>query len=124
MNNNIAEIKNVDVRKLKNECPLDKWYIDILNKPICDLNILDLSRMIRHEVYPDIAIPLAWDILQKNPFEGEMYDGQLLEILTKYIEDHFDDKYYNKYLEFRNQLYSVLCKYEGNLQEDKVEFKK
>lgn len=62
--------------------PLQKWYNELLDKRICDLDIFDVLRMIRQNEFTDIAISRAIDILKKNPFAGDMYDGELLEKLS------------------------------------------
>ena len=38
--------------------------------------------------YVDIALPIAWNIICESPFAGEMWNGQLLELLLSYLDGH------------------------------------
>lgn len=93
----IYMIKNIDIKKLGLNSPLDKWFISLVNKQIEELSVLDISRMLRQEIFPDIAMPVTFERLMENPFEGEMYDGQLLELyircLSKYPVYEEREKY-------------------------------
>lgn len=93
----IYMIKNIDIKKLGLNSPLDKWFISLVNKKIEELSVLDISRMLRQEIFPDIAMPVTFERLMENPFEGEMYDGQLLELyircLSKYPVYEEREKY-------------------------------
>lgn len=44
-----------------------------------ELEVSDITRMIRQEEFMDMAILKAIEYLKENPFIGEMYDGELLE---------------------------------------------
>lgn len=97
MEKKIYMIKNIDIKKLGLNSPLDKWFISLVNKQIEELSVLDISRMLRQEIFPDIAMPVTFERLMENPFEGEMYDGQLLELyircLSKYPVYEEREKY-------------------------------
>lgn len=84
----IAELKNIDITSLNNYYGLEKWYINMIGKKISELNLRDISTMIRQDLYVDISLPIAWRILCKSPFEGEMWEGQLLELLVRYFAEH------------------------------------
>ena len=81
----IADIKHINVTTLKTECSLDKWFSKMVNKTTDKLDILDISRMIRQDIYVDIALPIALKMIQDDPFNGEMYNGQLLELVERYL---------------------------------------
>lgn len=88
MESAIYELKGIDLKKLKQDSPLDRWFYEMVQKNVNMLTITDVSHMLRQEVYLDIAIPLAWKYLLNNPLCGEMYDGQMLELLTRvFIND-------------------------------------
>jgi hypothetical protein len=65
-----------------------------------ELDILDISRMLRQDVFPDIAIPIVWKILKENPFEGEIYEGQLLVLLIRNLSNNPKKKNKEEYNEF------------------------
>lgn len=56
--------------------------------------LFDVLRMMRQKVFINLAIKKAVEILQKNVFAGELYDGQLLETLSK-----LDVEFFELYLE-------------------------
>lgn len=87
----IYEIKNVDINKLKREMPLDQWFYELVQKKVTELTILDVSRMLRQNVFLDIAIPAAWNLLSEDPLCGEMYEGQLVELLTQTLVSNSEE---------------------------------
>ncbi|MCM1180984.1 MAG: contact-dependent growth inhibition system immunity protein [Clostridium sp.] len=84
----IYRIKNIDTAQLESQSPLGQWFADLVNKQIEELSLLDISRMLRQEVLLDIAMPLTLERLLKNPFEGEMYEGQLLELYIRCLRKY------------------------------------
>ncbi|MDD3393473.1 MAG: contact-dependent growth inhibition system immunity protein [Anaerotignum sp.] len=63
--------------------PLQKWYNQLIDKKVSEIEISDVLRMIRQNEFIDIAIPKAVEFLKINPFVGEMYEGELLEKVSK-----------------------------------------
>lgn len=61
--------------------PLQKWYNRLLNKTITEIDVCDVSRMIRQKEFMDIAIAKATNLLKDNLFSGELYEGEILEKL-------------------------------------------
>lgn len=84
----LAQIKKIDPESLGTHYGLEVWHRSVLNKKISELNLRDISTMLRQDLYADIAMPIAWNILHRSPFEGEMWDGQLLEIVVEYFTKH------------------------------------
>lgn len=74
--------------------PLQKWYNQLIDKKVSEIEVSDVLRMIRQNEFIDIAIPKAVKFLLENPFAGEMYEGELLEkmsnlersVLKQYIQ--------------------------------------
>lgn len=66
---------------------LEIWYNKLLEKTYSELTIADVMRMIRQEIFIEIALKKAVDLLKDNPLAGEMYEGELLEkLLNEKIE--------------------------------------
>lgn len=91
-NEKISKIINVRSEEIDIKCELDKWYVELLNKRIEEITIKDISRMLRQDILIELAINKSLEFLEENPLAGEMYDGQLLELLysldlSKYKED-------------------------------------
>lgn len=77
------------------EYPLQKWYNQLLDKTISEINVSDVLRMIRQKEFLEIAVPRAIFFLNNNPFEGEMYEGELLEKVSNLeilqVKHYIDD---------------------------------
>ncbi|WP_430481813.1 contact-dependent growth inhibition system immunity protein [Rossellomorea marisflavi] len=75
-----------DIYQLAQEQPqadyaLDEWYNTLLNKDRTELDITDLCRMIQQNIFIEVAIDKAVEVLKHNPLAGDVYDGQLVEAL-------------------------------------------
>lgn len=101
--------------------PLQKWYNKLLNKRISELEVSDILRMIRQNEFIDIAISKAVDFLKKDPFIGDMYEGELLEKLSSVDIE--------KLTEYTNEIKDILANaiirnrnYEWLSDEERAEF--
>lgn len=120
----IYKIKNININQLKNDSPLDQWFTKMIMKEENELNILDISRMLRQDLFPDITIPLVWKILNENPFEGEMYEGQLLELLIRYLIKNPKKKNKEDYNVFKNRIASKKFEHFKDDLESKEDYEK
>ena len=59
--------------------PLQKWYNELIDKSINEINIADVLRMLRQKVFTKLAMLKAIEFLRKNIFVGELYDGELYD---------------------------------------------
>ena len=100
------------------------WYNKVIDKSVEDLDICDVTRMIRQNILLDVAINRAIELFLANPFNGEMQEGDLLKLLV----DH-------KTIVLKNnkvwQLLTIINKVENRIEEydwinnsDKIQFKK
>ncbi|MFT8349085.1 contact-dependent growth inhibition system immunity protein [Clostridium saccharoperbutylacetonicum] len=106
-NETISKILNVKSEEIDIKCELDKWYVMLLNKTIEEINISDISRMLRQDILIEVAVNKSIEILNINLLAGEMYDGQLLELL--YSVD------LNKYKEDVNKIRDIVIKIKNNI---------
>lgn len=67
--------------------PLQKWYNQLIDKTISQIDVSDVLRMFRQKEFIDIAIIKAVEYLKEDPFIGDMYDGELLEKLSSINRD-------------------------------------
>lgn len=83
-NKTIKELYKCNYIKSNEELyPLQKWYNQLIDKKFSEINVFDVLRMIRQNEFVDLAIAKAVSLLKSNPFIGDMYDGELLEKLSK-----------------------------------------
>lgn len=92
----IKEIYNcISIISGKELYPLQKWYNQLIEKTIDEINVADVLRMIRQKEFMNLAISKAIFFLQEDVFVGESYEGEMLEkvseiessILKSYADD-------------------------------------
>lgn len=93
MNQTIKEIYSLN-QKEQNAGPeyaLDNWYNELINKTEDEIDLEDVCRMLSQNVFIDLGIKKAMEILSDDPVAGEFYDGQLLELLSAIDIDKIKD---------------------------------
>lgn len=58
-------------------------------KKLSQLSDGDLARFIRQGMYLEFILHECINRLYKNPYSGEKYDGEILDVLSKKVEDSF-----------------------------------
>ena len=120
MNETIYQIKGIKLQELKWMSPLELWFNEMVRKRVEDLTLGDISRMLRQEIYLDIAVPCAYGRLRDNPFCGEMYDGQLLELLLRVLQNHPQERDIGFCRGFFMKAREELERYEWGSDDDKA----
>ncbi len=120
--NKIKDIYNCNYIKAGKETyPLQKWYNQLIDKKVCEVNLKDTLKMIRQNEFIDLAILKAIYYLKENPFIGEIYEGELIESLLKVN--------INKIKPYSTELKGILSNalelnknYEWLIEEERLEF--
>lgn len=112
---------NLDDVSKEDRCPMHEWYNNLIKKTYDQLDLFDVTRMIIQKTYLELAVTKAVSFVKENPFCGQRYEGELLELLYK-----LDIGYLEKYKEIlkevlddalkQNEVYDWLC------EEERVEF--
>lgn len=118
----IYMLKNLKLEDVKTDSPLDKWFYEMIQKDVEQLTVTDVSRMLRQEVYFDIAIPCAWKYVLENPICGEMYAGQMLELLRVGLIKNPNMKEIRLYDKFKVSERNIYDKYEWDNEFEKGEY--
>lgn len=83
------------IREDENSSSLVKWYNNVIEKTYSELNVGDVLRMLRQNLFVDMAVKKSLVMLNNDIFIGEYYDGELLEHILKtdknYLKDNIDD---------------------------------
>lgn len=120
-NEKIKDFYNVffDLQEIpqENRCPMHDWYNEIINKTYSQLNIFDVTRMLIQKTFLDLAISKALILINQNPFCGQRYEGELIELLSKQDMSYLDkDKIFIKEILLKarveNNNYDWLCEEE------------
>lgn len=112
------------VSSTKELSPLEKWYNELLEKTESQLTISDVMKMIRQNVFLEIAVGRAIVYLKKDTLIGEMYEGELLDKISK-LDKRILGRYINDLKEIiikcRQECITHEWGYEGEKEEiDKV----
>jgi hypothetical protein len=98
-------------------------------KPVSEVEqgLIDLikttgKQMLRQDVYGDIALPLVFKTLLENLLEGEMYEGQLLELMIKYLKKYPDYKKVIDYTSLSSAIDKELNNTEWDIEDAKEEY--
>lgn len=87
MDKKIRDICHVsfDIESVPNEdkVPMHEWYEKLLDKTYDELSMFDVTRMIIQKVFIELAISKALEFVNENPFCGQRYEGELIELLSK-----------------------------------------
>ena len=98
MDKMIKDIYNIslDLKSIPddNKDSMTEWYFDLINKTYDQLNIFDVTRMLIQKIFLELAIPRAIAFITNDPFCGQRYEGELLEVLSwteiSYLEGYKD----------------------------------
>ncbi len=76
-------------------CSMHIWYKNLINKTYTQLDLFDVTRMLIQNMFLDIAVKKAIEYLKINPFCGQRYEGELIELILKidssYLESHKEE---------------------------------
>lgn len=117
----IKDIYNIsfdlaDISK-EDRCPMHEWYDNLINKTMDQLDLFDVTRMIIQKIILGLAVSKAISFVKENPFCGQRYEGELLELLCKldkcYLKEHKAEieEVLKKALN-ENKVYDWLCEEE------------
>ena len=74
-------INKIDYKR-NNHSSLDEWFNGILDIPLDELDVGDVARAIRQDLFLAEILPRAEVILRQDPLAGEDYDGQLISSIA------------------------------------------
>lgn len=125
MENKISEIYGVSFNiadiSSKDKCSMHDWYGVLINKTYDQIDLFDVTRMIIQEMFLELAVPKAIEFIKDNPFCGQRYEGELIELLSKMDLSYFDN--------YKDDMQKILCKasienktYEWLCEEERREF--
>lgn len=79
----IKQIYNCNEIKLtKESSSVEIWYNELINKHEDEVDIHDILRMIRQQLFLDLDVKKAIPVLKNDIAAGEYYDYELIEHLA------------------------------------------
>ena len=93
---------------------LGDWYERVRDIPIDEMKIGDICRTVRQLLYFEYVVPLAVELLEKEPLAGELYEGELFMSFSSIKDGYWKSHPYlaERISRFGNQVLAVLG---GNL---------
>lgn len=79
---NIKDIYGLELYNSDFQSSLTDWYNELIFKSENELNVSDVSRMIRQNLLKDVAIDKAIELFCVDPYDGEMFEGDLIALLV------------------------------------------
>lgn len=96
---------------IKPEYGLEVWFHSLLKKRIGELNVNDICIMLRQGILiEEIALDKAIEFIKKDPLAGNIFDGEILEMINRVPLE----KYIHKE-DFVRDLASILMDIKDNL---------
>lgn len=122
MSQTIKEIYSLNPNNQNDEpeYALDKWYDSLINKTADEIDLEDVSRMLSQNVFIELGIKRAMEILSEDPIAGVFYDGQLLELLSAVDLDDFQDLSHLKLL--LQKINNNVSNLDWSSEEDQIEY--
>ncbi|MBK4717120.1 MULTISPECIES: contact-dependent growth inhibition system immunity protein [Tenebrionibacter/Tenebrionicola group] len=77
--------------ELSNDSPLDQWFSGVVDIPIDQLDVGDIARSIRQDVFLADVLPRAEALLKDDPLAGDDYDGQLISSIASLNRDEIKE---------------------------------
>lgn len=67
----------------EDRCPMHDWHNNLIDKTFNQLDLFDVTRMLIQKIFLELAVLKAICFIKENPFCGQRYEGELLELLYK-----------------------------------------
>ena len=79
--NELYKVKEIELNK--DSTSLEIWFNKVIYKNIEQITVSDVLRMIRQQLFLEIALEKAIEFLKNDPLIGEYYAGELISHLLK-----------------------------------------
>ena len=107
--------------KLVGDDPLVIWHNQVIEKSVDELTISDVARCFRQKIFLDEAYEMLLIYLLHNPYEGDIYKGELMDKACE-IEEKYIIKYKNTIKKIIKAAYEFIQIYAWENEEDKAEY--
>jgi len=121
--NSLKEVHNLIYDESGFDSGLIRWYNQLIDKSYDDLNVVDVSKMIRQDVLKDIAAKRSIDLFFEDPYNGEYDDGGLLNMLASLNIEQINDVDFSKLKILLRDLNQSYSEFEWSAEETKTQFK-
>ena len=119
MEEKIKDIYNC--KKLEGYDSLVIWHNQVIEKPISELTVADVARCIRQNLFLDAAYEMLLVYLLYNPYEGDLYEGELMDKACEMSQD-FVNSHKKIILEIIEKANNFCKTHEWECNEDRDEY--
>lgn len=81
-NNSLKKLYSLEYCETETKTNLTNWFNKLILKSENELDVFDVSRMIRQNILREIAINRAIELFIIDPYDGEMVEGDLIALLV------------------------------------------
>ena len=107
--------------KLKGDDALVIWYNEVIEKSPDELNISDVTRCIRQNLFTETAYEMLLVYLLNNPYAGDVYGGELMDKAAD-IDREYLLQHKKTVSEIIKNAGNFIETYEWEVEEDKSEY--
>lgn len=108
-----------DCTLLTGDDPLVIWYNHVIDKTVAELTAADVARCIRQRLFVEKAYELLLAYLLHNPYEEDIYEGELLDKATE-VDDALITKYKAIIVEIIDSAEKFINEHEWVCEEEKA----
>lgn len=118
----VEKIKDIySSEKLKGDDSLVIWYNKVIEKRADELTVPDVARCIRQNLFLDAAYEMLLVYLLQNPYEGDLYGGELMEKASE-VDDEYIARHKKTITEIIQNAREFVSAYPWECEEDKTEY--
>lgn len=70
---------------------LDAWFASVIDISFAEMEVKDVARSIRQDLFLNDMLPLAEVYLKEDPLAGYMYDGEVIAAIASLTSDRIKD---------------------------------
>lgn len=70
---------------------LDAWFASVIDISFDEMEVKDVARSIRQDLFLSDMLPLAEAYLKEDPLAGYMYDGEVIAAIASLTSDQTKD---------------------------------
>ncbi|MDR0852073.1 MAG: hypothetical protein LBN36_06220 [Clostridiales Family XIII bacterium] len=101
---------------------LVRWYNNVIDKSVDELDVSDVSRMLRQNLLPDVALARAIELFLENPLDGEILEGDLVELLAAHRTEIAESSHVRSLAAFILKVEAEMDSFDWCDEDDRIQF--
>ena len=101
---------------------LVEWYNRLVDKTVDELDIYDVTRMVRQNTLIEVAVFRAVDLFCSDPFAGEVSDGDLACFLVKHADIVRKSPHFETLKKVVKEVQATYQEFDWDMEEDREQY--